>query len=343
MGRRKAAREKDLTSRYLDEELEEDRMPQKQRFTDKSKHMQQNKIVRTAQLRVDESSGVDLETLPIGLVTQVFSRYCSVEHEGRIYLCEVRKTMNKLAETRIVVGDQVRFLLRAAASLNREAEGSVEQALPRKTVVTRADSFKGHSQQPIVANADQMLIVASVREPKIKWGLIDRMVIAGLAAGLEVVICLNKNDLIVDGDEDAREAIEILAYYERLGVRSLRTSVTNGDGLDEMRNIFRDHTTLLAGHSGVGKSSLIGAIEPGLDLRVAALSGYSGKGRHTTTSAKLYHLSNVGGTLIDTPGVKLFGIWNLTVEKLGEFYPDVLADTAPEWRKESYDRILKSL
>jgi ribosome biogenesis GTPase len=321
-------------------------MPQKQRFTDKSKHMQQNKIVRTAQLRVDESSGVDLETLPIGLVTQVFSRYCSVEHEGKIYLCEVRKTLNKLAETRIVVGDRVRFLLRAAASEHRDAEGSVEQALPRKTVVTRADSFKAQLQQPIVANADQMLIVASVRAPKIKWGLIDRMTIAGLAAGLEVIICLNKNDLILEGDEgdeDAREAIEILAYYQQLGVRSLRTSVTNGQGLEELRNIFRDHMTLLAGHSGVGKSSLIAAIEPALDLRVAALSGYSGKGRHTTTSAKLYHLSDNGGTLIDTPGVKLFGIWNLTTQKLNEFYPDVLAGTAPDWRKESYDRIAGSL
>ncbi|HEY1686891.1 MAG TPA: ribosome small subunit-dependent GTPase A [Tepidisphaeraceae bacterium] len=342
MGRRKAAREKDLTSRYLDGELEEDRMPQQQRFTDKAKSLQQNKIVRTAQMRAEEELGADLESLPVGLVMQVFSRYCQVEHEGKTYLCEVRKTMNKLAETRVVVGDLVRFRLRAAAAENQQAEGTIEQALPRKTVVTRADSFKGQLQQPIVANADQMLIVASVREPRIKWGLIDRMVIAGLTAGLAVVICLNKSDLLPAGEEDAIEAAEILAYFQTLGVRSLSTSVISGQGLEALRGILRDHVTLLGGHSGVGKSSLIGAVEPGLDLRVAALSGYSGKGRHTTTTARLYHLT-AGGSIIDTPGVKLFGLWNVNAERLAEFYPDVENDTAPEWRKESYQRILNSL
>jgi ribosome biogenesis GTPase len=342
MPRRKAAREKDLTSRYLDEELELDRMPHQQRFTDKAKHMQQNKIVRTAHLRADEDTAPDIESLPLGLVMQVFSRYCQVEHDGKTYLCEVRKTMNKLAETRVVVGDLVRFRLRAAAAEDQQAEGTVERALPRKTVVTRAESFKGHRQQPIVANADQMLIVASVREPRIKWGLIDRMVIAGLSGGLAVVICLNKNDLMEPDDEDGRAADEILGYYQTLGVRSLHTSIKTGKGIDELRDILRDRMTLLAGHSGVGKSSLAAAIEPGLDLRVGALSNYTGKGRHTTTSARLYHLA-IGGTLIDAPGVKSFGLWNMNPDRLGEFYPDVLEERAPAWRVESYQRILESL
>lgn len=335
MGRRKAVREKDLTSRYLDGELEEDRLSTQQRFTDKAKNLQQNKIVRTAQMR-EQDLAADIDTLPTGQIVQVFSLFSQVEYENRIYQCVNRKTLNKLAETQMVVGDFVRF------RPGEKEEGVVEQVLPRKTVVTRADSFKGLKQQPIVANADQMLIVASVREPRIKWGLIDRMVIAAQAGGLTPMICLNKNDLLQPGDEDAQNADEVLAYYATLGIHSLRTSVLKNEGIDALREILRDHTTLLAGHSGVGKSSLATAIEPGLDLRVGTLSNYTGKGKHTTTSARLYHLS-FGGHLIDTPGVKLFGLWNATPDSIAEFYPDVLAGTAPDWRKESYDRLTSSL
>ena len=137
-------------------------------------------------------------------------------------------------------------------------------------------------------------------------------------------------------------ARDALAHYERLGIKTLQSSAELQVGLDELRDLLRNQTTVLAGHSGVGKSSLIRAIQPQLDLKVGEVSRYTDKGRHTTTSARRYPL-DFGGTVIDTPGVKHFGLWGVTAENLSEYFPDVSEGSAPEWRKESYQRILASL
>src|SRR5205085_8096719 len=122
----------------------------------------------------------------------------------------------------------------------------------------------------------------------------------------------------------------------------IETSVEAKIGLDQVREMLRDKTTVLAGHSGVGKSSLIRAIQPQLDLRIGAISGYNDKGRHTTTSAKSYPL-DFGGAVIDTPGVKLFGLWNVTRENLVDFFPDIASDIAPQWRVRRVGRVLVTL
>jgi len=137
-------------------------------------------------------------------------------------------------------------------------------------------------------------------------------------------------------------ATDVLAHYGTMGVRSLQTSVEGNIGLDALREALRGKVTVLSGHSGVGKSSLIRAIQPTLDLRVGEVSRYTDKGRHTTTSARRY-LLDVGGAVIDTPGVKVFGLWGVTRENLPQYFPDVEAGTAPQWRRESYERILASL
>jgi ribosome biogenesis GTPase len=108
-----------------------------------------------------------------------------------------------------------------------------------------------------------------------------------------------------------------------------------------LRELLKDRTTVLAGHSGVGKSSVIRAIQPQLDIRVGEVSEYTAKGRHTTTSARRYVL-DFGGAVVDTPGVKVFGLWGVTAQNLDEFFPDVAAHAAPQWRTESYERILES-
>jgi len=137
-------------------------------------------------------------------------------------------------------------------------------------------------------------------------------------------------------------ATEALAHYASLGISSFHASIIDNTGLDQLRDTLRDRTTVLSGHSGVGKSSLIRAIQPQLDLKVGEVSRYTDKGRHTTTSARRYPL-DFGGTVIDTPGVKHFGLWGVTAENLSEYFPDVSEGSAPEWRKESYQRILASL
>ena len=140
------------------------------------------------------------------------------------------------------------------------------------------------------------------------------------------------------------EADAVLTHYASLGVRILRTSAEAQVGLDDLRDVLGGRTTVLAGHSGVGKSTLIRAVQPQLDLRVGEVSTYTEKGRHTTTSARRYPLDmEGGGSVVDTPGVKLFGLWDLTRENLDEFFPDVASATAPTWRRESYERIAASL
>jgi ribosome biogenesis GTPase len=251
--------------------------------------------------------------------------------------------MTKASENFVVVGDRVKFRPTDIVENGRPA-AVIEQIMPRRTLLTRADSFKAVEAQPIVANADRMLIVAALSEPWPKWGLIDRMLIAAKGGGLEPVICLNKVDLseTKDGKREWAFAEGALAHYASMGVRTLLTSVETERGLQELRELLRDRTTVLAGHSGVGKSSLIRAVQPSLDLRIGAISGYTGKGRHTTTGSRRYQLDG-GGYVIDTPGVKLFGLWGVTRENLAEFFPDVEGGGGPQWRRESYERILGSL
>lgn len=353
---KKAPREKDLTSRFMTGDFDEDRIDSGEQFKTRNKTMTQDKLVKTAALR-EEQSAVDLESLPIGEVVQVFSLFSEVAYEGKTYLCVIRRTLTRTTNTFVVVGDLVRFRIEVERSAPLEAggpataglnpEGVVEQILPRKTLLTRADSFKGVSEHPIIANAEQVLIVASIRQPYVKWGLIDRMLIAAKAGGLKPIICLNKLDLAAPDAEgrkpaDLAEADEVLAHYATIDVGVVRTSVDAGIGLGELRDMLAGRVTVLAGHSGVGKSSLVRAVEPALDLRVGEVSRYTDKGRHTTTSARRYPLS-FGGSVIDTPGVKQFGLWGVTRENLEDFFPDVAAGAAPEWRTVSYQRILESL
>jgi len=338
--KKKNPRDKDLTSRYLSGAIEEDRLDAVERFSGRDASAQQRKMEQTSLLRLaEEAVDTNFDQLPIGQVIQVYSLFVDVQFEGIDWLCVVRKTLSKLYE-RPIVGDLVRFRDTGMKDERGRPEAVIEQVLPRKTVLTRSDSFKSIVQQPIVANAKQMLIVTSLKEPRIKWGIIDRMIVAAQGGGLKPILCMNKMDLVNDKEmEFARTALQ---HYRTLGAHTLETSVVQNLGLAELRELLRDGPTVLAGQSGVGKSSLINAIEPNLDLRTGAISGYTGKGRHTTSSAKRYRLSN-GSDVIDTPGVKLFGLWGVSADNLTTYFPDVVNGTAPPWRVESYEKIFESL
>src|SRR3954463_7855400 len=255
MGRpRKSPREKDLTSRFLSGGMEdEDRVGAQQRFSSRNKNAQQDKMLKTFLMRAEqEAAAGDVTALPTGEVIQVFSLFCEVEHGGRTYLCVVRKTLTKVSDTALVVGDRVRFRVidmlggttaadgthTATAGQTREPEAVIEEILPRQTVLTRADSFKGVVQHPIVANAGQMLIVASLRHPTVKWGLVDRMIVAARGGALRPVVCLNKIDLaLAEGDaaeaDDLVFARQALAHYASLGIDWFLASAERSVGLDE--------------------------------------------------------------------------------------------------------------
>lgn len=349
---KKGQRSKNVTDDYLAGSLDEDRTSTAQRFNRRHKFHQINKTARTALMRLAEAEATgDIDALPIGEVRQVHSLYVGVEHGGVQRLCVVRQTLAKVSDTQVIVGDRVRFQDVRTSDQPDVQEGVIERIEPRTTVLTRADSFDIRKQAPIIANADQMLIVVSLLLPRVKWGLIDRMLVAARSGGLRPIVCLNKIDLGAGADRRVRpseatealvEADAALSHLSSLGVTCLQTSVSAGTGIDALRAILKSQTTALAGHSGVGKSSLVRAVEPQLDIRVGEISNFNQKGRHTTTSARMYDLS-FGGRVIDTPGVKRFGLWNVTPESLIEHFPDVTAETAPPWRLESYRRILQTL
>lgn len=341
---KKPPRQKDLTHRLLAGDLDEDRIEHNQKFSNRNKHRQANK---TAKTQADRNLAVadDDPNLLDGQVEQVYSLYCEVQSANVIYLCTTRKTLSKNSDTSIVVGDKVRIRLSGRNAQNGWPEGVIEHVLPRETVLTRSDSFKQQLQHPIVANARQMLIVIALLQPRIKWGLVDRMLVAAESGGLRPVVVLNKLDLVTD-DPDSQEALAEatanLDHYRSMDISCIAASAITGQGLEEIRTQLENSWTVLAGHSGVGKSSLINALHPGLNIRVGEVSSMTEKGRHTTTSARRYHVNPTTG-LIDTPGVKLFGLWNITPDNLQDFFPDVAAKTAPTWRLESYDRILASI
>ncbi|MGF1633260.1 MAG: ribosome small subunit-dependent GTPase A [Phycisphaerae bacterium] len=336
----------DLTRQFHEGDLSDDSAAQSQKFNKRSKFNQQMKTERTAALRLRLMSG-DVDTLPAGEVVQVFSLYLELEHEGRRLLAVVKKTLVKVRNTTPVVGDLVRF---RAVDNNEPGspEAVVEDILERKTLLTRSDSFKQQVEHPIVANAQQMLIVVSLLHPRAKWGLVDRMLIAAEAGGLVPILVVNKLDLVEgpdavpEGPDAWAEAKPVLAHYRSLGIDVVETSVAMGIGIEAVRERLAGRTTVLAGHSGVGKSRLVTAVQPGLDIRVGEVSQITEKGKHTTTSARRYDLP-AGGRVIDTPGVKVFGLWGVTPENLPDFFPDVEDETAPAWRKLSYKRIAASI
>ncbi|GIW75928.1 MAG: putative ribosome biogenesis GTPase RsgA [Phycisphaerae bacterium] len=335
---KKSSLDQDLTRAFQTGVPEdEDRIETIERFGNRSRHFKKNKILKTYAAR----SETQIDQLPLGEVWQVHSLFADVWYDGQMYRCTQRRTLTRVSETQLIVGDRVRFEILSVRSENGLSEGVIERIEPRSTVLVRADSFQARQVHPIVANAQQMLIVASLHLPEVKWGLVDRMVIAARSGGLHPVICLNKIDTAIDS-EDLQTAREVLAHYQSLGIRTHQTCATNMKGVEELKQTIRGQDTVLAGHSGVGKSSLIRAVEPSLDIRIGSISDFHHKGKHTTTSARKYRLS-FGGSVIDTPGVKLFGLWGVTAESLIDFFPDVQNGTAPQWRVESYHRIRESL
>jgi len=252
-----------------------------------------------------------------GMVVEVSSGSCRVEINGRTLLCTVRGALSAEdgSYTNVVaVGDWV------VVTEDGSEQGVVEAVLPRRSALVRPDVFYGHLQQVIAANVDQVLVVASWREPRLWPELIDRYLIAAQRNNLTPVICVNKVDLAEDGAE-CRAAV---AVYVRLGYDVIFTSAVTGEGIDRLREVLRGRTTVLAGLSGVGKSSLLIAVQPGLFLRTAETSARKHEGRHTTTQVSMIRLE-MGGFVVDTPGIREFGVSRLRRGELARFYPEIAA------------------
>ena len=255
-----------------------------------------------------------------GRVIEVSSGLCRVVTAEGILLCTIRQSLRELETgfTNVVaVGDDVRVL-----ALDTE-NGAVEEILPRRTVLARPDVFYSHLRQILVANADQLLIVAAWREPAIWFELIDRYLIAAERTQLPAVLCVNKIDLA----EDRQACAIALQPYRDLGIEVILTSAESGEGIERLRTQLANRVSVLAGLSGVGKSSLLSTVEPGLNLRVADVSDRKHEGRHTTTQSTWHALTN-GGAVVDTPGIRDFGLAGMYKHELVDYFPEIAEHTA---------------
>ena len=215
----------------------------------------------------------------------------------------------------VAIGDRVRFVDAG------DGQGVIVEVLPRLSWLSRPAPVPGQRvfEQVIVANADLVVPIFAVASPTPKWGLLDRYLVAAEAAGLPSLIVITKLDLAWKNpqlDED-------LETYRRIGYPIQMVSSTTGQGIQEIKSALQGKTCVLVGKSGVGKTSLLNAIQPGLGLRVKAVSnGEIGKGRHTTTHYEMFEL-DFGGRLVDTPGMREFGLWGIDAEELASLFPEM--------------------
>lgn len=250
-----------------------------------------------------------------GLVVEAGKGIYRVDLGDRVILCGLRGNLSGEASgfmNPVAVGDAV------AVTEDGAGGGVIEAVAPRRSVVARPDTFYTHMRQILAANVDQLLIVAAWRNPPIWLEMIDRYLIFAQRNMLPAVICVNKADLI----EDEAEFAVTLAPYHAQGYPVVRTSVVNGEGIDMLRQQLHGRATVLSGMSGVGKSSLIGAVQPGMELRTSEVSEFWGEGRHTTTQATWLKLPD-GGAVVDTPGIREFGLTGLEPDELAGYFPEI--------------------
>lgn len=244
-----------------------------------------------------------------GLVVTHYGQRVEVEStDGERRLCHFRANLAQL-----VVGDRVIW----QPPVEGDGEGVVVALERRETVLRRPDPYG--NLKPVAANVNRMLVVfAPVPTPSTV--LLDRYLVAAELSDIEPVLLLNKADLI---DDELRPLMDDLtSLYRRIGYTVLEASAESATGMTSLRKTLSDHTSVLVGQSGVGKSSLVNVLLPDARLQTAQLSDRSGLGQHTTTTARLFHLPE-GGDLIDSPGIREFGLWHIDEEELLRGYRDL--------------------
>lgn len=309
------AREKDFTRELADSESPVD-APRDERVSGKG-DISRKRTLAGGEIVEDDAGtlvlpDIDRNLCRLGRVLRVQGLHSIVRDDaGPIYHCATRRLLKTLSTDKrhvVAAGDVVWFRPEG------RNQGIIERVEPRRGVVSRTSRGRQHL---LVANVDQLVIVTSAAEPRLKPNLIDRLLVTAEKGGIRPVICINKIDLINPAD-----LMPLVGVYAQLGYEVMLVSASRHIGIDRLRERLAGAESVVSGQSGVGKSSLLNAIEPGLALRVQTVSAETQKGRHTTTTAELIPLS-FGGYVVDTPGIRQFQLWDVIPEEVAGFFREL--------------------
>jgi ribosome biogenesis GTPase len=247
------------------------------------------------------------------------SWYVTKTEDGKIFNARMKGVfkLDGITSTNpIAVGDKINI------EMENELEHSVTitEILPRKNYINRQSPHNKYQHHIVAANLDQSILFATLKDPKTSQGFIDRFLVTCEAYHVPAIIIFNKADLYRKKEMDRFEQLQ--SIYESVGYKVILMSIPNNIGTDEARAALAGKVTLMSGHSGVGKSSFINTIFPELALKTREVSDWSGKGMHTTTFAEMFDIP-VGGQIIDTPGLREFGIVDISKQELSHYYPEM--------------------
>jgi ribosome biogenesis GTPase len=308
-------RKGDLTRDFARDERAEDRTLKSERLTGKGDLTRKRTIVGVETDAAAAGFGVlrDVaETALRGRVLSVHGLASVVQSDdNRQFRCAIRGLLKDMSTDlrHVVVAGDIVWIRPEYGN-----EGFIERIEPRSHILSRTSRGR---QQILVANVDRLLIVASAAEPHLKPNLIDRFLVEAERMRIEPILCINKVDLI-----DPADLMPIVGVYGQMGYQVHLVSATTGQGIDRLRQLVAGQESVVAGQSGVGKSSLLNAIEPELGLRIGEVSRENEKGKHTTTVASLIPLK-MGGFVVDTPGIRQFQLWDILPEEVAAFYRDI--------------------
>lgn len=239
--------------------------------------------------------------------------------EGKMYNARIKGIfkIDEITSTNpIAVGDEVEMEVEDI----QEESAMIHEIYHRKNYVARVSPHNKRQHHIIASNLDQSILFATLKEPKTSQGFMDRFLISCESYHIPAIIVFNKADIYRKKEMERFSLLKNI--YEAIGYRVVLVSVQNKEGVDEVKALLHNKTTLLSGHSGVGKSTFINAIFPKFNLRTQEVSGWSGKGLHTTTFAEMFDL-DTGGRIIDTPGVREFGLVDISKQELSQYFPEM--------------------
>jgi ribosome biogenesis GTPase len=247
------------------------------------------------------------------------SWYIVKDEAGRFWNARMKGVMklDDITSTNpVAVGDTVEM----EPENEMETTAIIDAIADRKNYINRQSPRHKHQHHIVAANLDQSLLIATLKEPRTSQGFIDRFLVASEMYHVPPVIVFNKSDLYRQKEMDKYE--EMRAMYSSLGYPVFLISAAKNEGVEEVKVLLKDKTTLISGHSGVGKSSLLNVVFPDMQLKTGEVSGWSGKGQHTTTFAEMFDLP-FGGRIIDTPGMREFGLVDINRQELSHYFPEM--------------------